>query len=100
MNHGLSIFFKKSKKGSLPLCQAKTTTKTKLHHYQLSYSSIKNLNLFGFNSFGGRDSTDGKADGNKETEQRACPLRDHNPEVEGSRPVVNAVHTGDLEHIF
>ena len=60
----------------------------------------KNLNLFGFNSFGGRDSTDGKADGNKETEQRACPLRDHNPEVEGSRPVVNAVHTGDLEHFF
>ena len=70
MNHGLSIFFKKSKKGSLPLCQAKTTTKTKLHHYQLSYSSIKKPQSFWFQFIRGRDSTVGKADCDKATEQR------------------------------
>ena len=66
----LAYFSKKSKKGSLPLCQAKTTRKTKLHHYQLSYLSIKKTQSFWFQFIRGRDSSVSKADSDKATEQR------------------------------
>ena len=70
MNHGLSIFFKKKQKGLLAFVPSKNYEKNQASSLPTKLFEHKKPQSFWFQFIRGRDSSVGKADSDKATEQR------------------------------